>query len=576
MHECRAGALLALVLLTSACGGDDPNAIDASSDSSRIDVVREFGAIPDGTTDNEPMVQAALDQAAAAGGGTVYLRTGTYGISKPLIVGSNTNLVGDGPGRSVLRALVPAWGKIAQAAGVYSAIGTVAAEHATIRDLTVDLSFAGTNSNGVSLLPAGVHYEGTPSSHCEVSNIEVIGAGDRHAYMIWNMRGRDIRIVNNRIDGRVATYLPGSSQEGIESYGGEDVFIAWNTIQNIGNAALNFGSAGLPDTTIDGLEVIGNRVTNSAVGLHIGTWRDETGPHDVFNVSISDNDFTNLWRTGVDVLVFAHTEMRGLHITDNRLINIGTPQVSGTGISLQTYAADAENAAAVTDNSIQGNIIQSVHGPNAVGLIVDRFPNLVVSGNAIDDVESAGVFAASANDLTLQENTFANLGTYGLISFGAPSGVYLRENTFQQWDRSGQGFPGVVINDATRGEVRGNSFTPRDLGVTAVSVEASAANIVVFGNQVVAANGQSLSALSGAPQFVNKGTNSNLGSFATTAGATTISVANPLVQPTSTVVIAQLAGAQLTGTVVPGTASFQVTFGTTPAGDEVFNYEIDP
>jgi hypothetical protein len=539
-------------------------------------VVVEFGAIPDRITDNEPMVQAALDQAAAAGGGTVYLRPGTYGISKPLIVGSNTSLVGDGPGRTVLRALVPQWSKIVQGVGVYAAVGAVAAEHVSVRDLTIDLSFAGTHSNGVSLLPSGLNFDGTPSSHCEVSNIEVIGGGDHHAYMIWNMRGRDIRIVNNRIDGRIAEYLPGSSQEGIESYGGEDVFIAWNTIENIGNAALNFGSAGLPDTTIDGLQVVGNKVSNAAIGLHIGTMRDDSGPHNAFNVTVDDNELANLWKTGVNVLAYAQTEMRGLHVTNNRLRNIGTQQTQATGMYFQTYTADAETAAAITDNSVQGNAIESVHGPAAVGVIVDRFPNLVVSDNVVDDVGYAGVLAATANDLTLQENTFANIDTYGLISYGAASGIYLRANTFRQWDRAGQRVPGVTISDATRGEVRGNSFNPRDNFITAVSVEASAANVVVFGNQVVATSGESLTGVAGAPLFVNKGSNSNLGSFTTTAGMTTLSVTSSLVQPTSKVLISQVAGAQLTGSVTPAAGAFDVMFATTPVGDEVFNYEIDP
>ena len=53
------------------------------------------------------------------------------------------------------------------------------------------------------------------------------------------------KILNNWVDGGVARVLPGgSSQEGIESYGGTDVLISGNTVQNVGNAGLNLGRAG--------------------------------------------------------------------------------------------------------------------------------------------------------------------------------------------------------------------------------------------------------------------------------------------------------------------------------------------
>lgn len=40
--------------------------------------VRDFGAVGDGATDDTEAIQAAIDAAEAAGGGTVYFPAGDY------------------------------------------------------------------------------------------------------------------------------------------------------------------------------------------------------------------------------------------------------------------------------------------------------------------------------------------------------------------------------------------------------------------------------------------------------------------------------------------------------------------
>lgn len=115
----------------------------------------------------------------------------------------------------------------------------VAADNASVKDLSIDLSVGQTHANGVAILPAGSQFEGAASTNCEVSGIEVIGAGNYHAYMIWNFRGRGIRIVDNIVDGRMENPVELSYQEGIESYGGADVWVKgkhsaqhwWNRVE---------------------------------------------------------------------------------------------------------------------------------------------------------------------------------------------------------------------------------------------------------------------------------------------------------------------------------------------------------
>jgi hypothetical protein len=73
------------------------------------DVIAAYGARGDGTADDAPAVQAAIDAAVRAGGGTVALQTGTYAIASTLrlVEASGVRIQGLGAtgqtGRTVLR-----------------------------------------------------------------------------------------------------------------------------------------------------------------------------------------------------------------------------------------------------------------------------------------------------------------------------------------------------------------------------------------------------------------------------------------------------------------------------------------
>lgn len=62
-----------------------------------------YGATGDGSTDDTAAIQAALDAAGAASGGTVYFPPGTYKITSALSVSGGTSLQGAGPGASIIR-----------------------------------------------------------------------------------------------------------------------------------------------------------------------------------------------------------------------------------------------------------------------------------------------------------------------------------------------------------------------------------------------------------------------------------------------------------------------------------------
>jgi hypothetical protein len=562
--------LLTAVTMLAIAGCRDESQQSATLQTDVTDFTNDLGAAANGITDDEPVLQRALDAAAAQGGGTVYVPEGVYGIAAPLILRSGVRLVGDGQSKTVLRTLVQSIGKTVDETGVWAAVAMVSADGASIADLTIDLSVAATEANGIAILPLGSTFEGAPSVDCEVAGVEVIGGGNYHAYMIWNLRGRGIRIINNVIDGKVDARVA-SNQEGIESYGGTDVFIAWNTIRNIGNSGLNFGSAGAPDTGIENLEVVGNIVTNVGRGLNIGTWMGSDGkPQNIHGVRIEGNAFSGMWNAGLYISPQPGTQISDFAVVDNTIREVGSADAVGAvGIHFQgTPATSSQPAGAASGNVAQSNRISGIHGANGVGVAVIQYPNVSLADNLIRDTDDAGVHAFGSSNLIVERNTISNAALNAVGSYGPESSVQVRNNTFIDWG-AGQQLTGVAVDQAVEGDVRDNTFMQSGFTGAAVRVEASAANIVVFGNHLVS------SPVTGFT-FTNLGARSNLGTFVAVAGATTMSVPHPLASQASKVIVEQTAGEALQVSAVPRAGYLQVAFTSAPRGAEEFRFEIDP
>ncbi|EYT84026.1 hypothetical protein CF54_03960 [Streptomyces sp. Tu 6176] len=84
----------------SAGGGESPAAggLDWMS-------IRDFGAQGDGVADDTAAIQTAVEAAATAGGGTLYIPAGRYKLTDAITWASGVNAVGDGDRVSVLQAV---------------------------------------------------------------------------------------------------------------------------------------------------------------------------------------------------------------------------------------------------------------------------------------------------------------------------------------------------------------------------------------------------------------------------------------------------------------------------------------
>ncbi|MEU2797421.1 glycosyl hydrolase family 28-related protein [Streptomyces sp. NPDC007117] len=84
--------------LPTGGGGADESSTDW------LNIRDDFGATGDGVTDDAPAIQAAIDAASEAGGGTLYVPAGRYILNAALTWASNVNAIGAGDRVSILQA----------------------------------------------------------------------------------------------------------------------------------------------------------------------------------------------------------------------------------------------------------------------------------------------------------------------------------------------------------------------------------------------------------------------------------------------------------------------------------------
>ena len=326
--------------------------------------VQNFGAKGDGLTDDTAAIQSAIDAAAAAGGGQVYMPTGTYIVSggvEPsdgcLMLKSNVYLYGDGMGATNVKV---ADGSDTKITGVIRSAYGEETHDFGISNLTIDGNRDSTTGkidgwfNG--FIPGKEGYD----SNVTIDSVEIkdcSGYGfDPHEQTV-NMVIKNSVSHGNGLDGFVADFLSDSTFENNVAYDndrhGFNVVTSTHDFTLTNNVAYNNGGNGIvvqrgsenipspSNITITGGEVYGN----GAEGVLIKLSSDVT----VSGLDIHDNA-----SAGVRIYGSNHVE-----IIDNTLNNnsLGNPVPE---IILQSYDDTLGVSGKYfngSDNTIQGNII---------------------------------------------------------------------------------------------------------------------------------------------------------------------------------------------------------------------------
>ncbi|WP_237881234.1 M10 family metallopeptidase C-terminal domain-containing protein [Pseudomonas sp. PGPR40] len=326
--------------------------------------VQNFGAKGDGITDDTAAIQSAIDAAAAAGGGQVYMPTGTYIVSggeEPsdgcLMLKSNVYLYGDGMGATTVKV---ADGSDTKITGVIRSAYGEETHDFGVSNLTIDGNRDSTTGKIDGWFNGYIPGEAGYDSNVTLDSVEIkdcSGYGfDPHEQTV-NMVIRNSVSHGNGLDGFVADFLSNSTFENNVAYDndrhGFNIVTSTHDFTMTNNVAYDNGGNGIviqrgsedipspTNITITGGEVYGN----GAEGVLIKMSSEVT----VSGVDIHDNA-----SAGIRIYGSNHVEIIDNTLNNNSLAN-PVPEIiiqsynDTLGVSGKYFNG--------SDNTIQGNII---------------------------------------------------------------------------------------------------------------------------------------------------------------------------------------------------------------------------
>jgi parallel beta-helix repeat protein len=354
--------------------------------------VQDFGAKGDGITDDTAAIQKAIDAASAAGGGQVYVPTGTYIVSggeEPsdgcLMLKSNVYMYGDGMGETSIKV---ADGSDTKITGIIRSAYGEETHDFGLSNLTLDGNRANTTGkidgwfNGY--IPGKEGYD----SNVTLDSVEIkdcSGYGfDPHEQTV-NMVIKNSVSHGNGLDGFVADFLSDSTFENNIAYDNDrhgfnvvtsshDFTLANNVAYGNGGGGIvvQRGSENIPspsNITITGGEVYGNGAEGVLIKLSSEVTLTGVDIHDnssagvrIYgsnNVTVSDNTLNNNSLGGgvPEVIIQSYDDTLGV---SGKYYNGSDNTIEGNTISgsnLSTYGVAERNEDGTDRNAIIGNTI---------------------------------------------------------------------------------------------------------------------------------------------------------------------------------------------------------------------------
>lgn len=512
--------------------------IAPATESTDVNTVRELGvffvtgAAGDGTTDDRTLVQAAIDDAIAFGGGTVVIPAGrTYGISDFLtITGDNVTIWAYG---ATLKAIGNT-GLLRNFTGSETFATYSGHSHITVLGGTWD----GNAYNGT---------DGTVTAETDVLNFvhaqditvrdaRILNTSTAHALEFNSVDGG--RAINCQFYG-FADNSVGSVRQFSEAVqidmsksGSSSIGLFDNTpSKNIRIEGCRFGSSSrcgnfgravgshtvTAGVTYDNIQVLGNRIDGTLQeGVYGYGWR---------RAVIADNIINSTGYSGIQV---TQPNPATTAITQHTVDIYGnTIEASGTDSAIRVLGYATSKIGGV---SVTGNVIKSVTG-NAVHCEHCSGPS--ITGNQIDTTSSTAIYAHYSDAATITGNTVRAAGSNG-INISGSVGVTAAGNTVDTTTSNYAIFVGQGADNTTNGTdatISGNTL--RSPASSGIRLSTNATGCMVIGNTMRKLAGAASSALSMASSatgctIVNNDFSGNSWSAST---AMSVSTAAPITGP---------------------------------------------
>ena len=421
--------------------------------------------LPTGSADNVA-INAAIAAAGAAGGGIIELVDGVYSLNNPILSRvSNVYIKGAGIDKTIIRCSSTFTTLVTTAVIGFVPNTTHIVNYGVFGGLTIDKRTNAKDANGIAAQKNSL----TDFLECYngfFAGVKVLGNGSysNGPYEIWGQGVTGFSVFGCEADGNHPTFIAKattSDHQGLELYGGSDVFFFNNAINNIAHISANIQTiAASYARSNENVHMWDNIFSTARTAIMVSAGFDATrGPADNIDIFIHNNVATKMALLGI-----YHSIGSGSLTRPPRLSNINIYQNNITMATVAQGAYDIQQAISIdnsattvnfidvneydiSDNTISlaqpitstpivrlgrikninfiGNVLftpaASFTAGNVVGMLLSACANILIAKNKIDGARLYALQVQTSRLINIIDNEFYNYNLYA----GGVAGVFM-------------------------------------------------------------------------------------------------------------------------------------------------------
>jgi hypothetical protein len=406
------GVFLLPVLAASRLAASEAQAMTVTVGPADADVIG---------TDNLA-IQTAIDRAAAAGGGTVLIKAGTYTLQNSVRLVSHLTLRGEGPNKTILKKATGVDSKLKLDADYGEFVATVEDARGFAPGMGVTILDKLSPSGWMPSVRTIVSIDGNTLRFDRFLHMDYSVENEGRVFntfpLIAGYEVEDVRVEDLTADG---TRTGSGTLDGCQA--GAIYFFHSQRVRIRNCVARNYPGDGIStqfveDPAIENCEAYGN----AAMGIHLGTGalravvrqnrahaNDQDGIYLCWRVQHARFEDNESWANGQDGISLGHKD------TDNVFLRNVLSGNARTGV----YFRDESEINAAHRNTFQENTIEDNGRPGAPGTgvrIEGATFNITLLSNTIRDTrprgratQAVGLFIGPRADyITAQRNIFSS------------------------------------------------------------------------------------------------------------------------------------------------------------------------